>query len=412
MAVFEFRGILVTSGKPTKGFRDAENAKSLRSSLRKDGILLTVANESKKAAQTKDGKTKKAGFFAFGARASAADVAIMTRQLATLIGAGIPLFESLTALIEQIEQEAIKHALTEIREKVREGISFAKALEAHPGIFPDLYVNMVRAGEASGTLEQVLERLTSFMEAQAKLRGKVTGALAYPILMVIIGLSLISVLMVAVVPNVVQIFQSMNEALPWYTSLLIVTSDFMGAYWWIMAPCIAVGVYWFRRWTRTPAGKLKWHAVLLKMPLFGKLIQMLSVARFSRTLATLLSAGVALLPAMDIVRNVLGNAVLEQVIVDAIGSIREGQSIAEPLKKSGHFPPLVTHMIAVGEKSGKLEGMLESVADAYDAAVDARVQVITSLLEPLIIVVMGAGVAFIAMAILMPLIQMSSFAGG
>lgn len=410
MGVFEYRGILVTSGKPTKGYRDAENAKSLRSALRKDGILLTVANEAK-AASAEDGKKK--SIFSFGGRsASAGDVAIMTRQLATLIGAGIPLFESLSALIEQVEQESIRHALTEIREKVREGTSFAKALEAHPGIFPDLYVNMVRAGEASGTLEQVLERLTTFMDSQAKLRGKVTSALAYPILMIIIGVSLISVLMVAVVPNVVSIFQSMNEALPWYTALLIGTSDFLSGYWWVLLPTIILSIYFFRRWTKTPNGKLKWHAFLLRMPIFGKLVQMLAVARFARTLATLLAAGVALLPAMDIVRNVLGNAVLEKVIVDAIGSIREGQSIAEPLKKSGRFPPLVTHMIAVGEKSGKLEGMLESVSDAYDAAVEARVQVVTSLLEPLIIVFMGAGVAFIAMAILMPLIQMSSFAGG
>jgi len=409
MAVFEYRGILVTSGKPTKGFRDAENAKILRTSLRKDGILLTVANETKSKTAS---DSKKKSLFSFGGRASAGDVAIMTRQLATLISAGIPLFESLSALIEQVEQEPIRHALTEIREKVREGTSFAKALEAHPGIFPDIYVNMVRAGEASGTLEKVLERLTSFMDAQAKLRGKVTSALAYPILMIIIGVSLISVLMVAVVPNVVSIFQSMNEALPWYTSLLIMTSDFLSGYWWILLPTILISVYWFRRWTRTPNGKLKWHAFLLRMPIFGKLVQMIAVARFARTLATLLAAGVALLPAMDIVRNVLGNAVLEKVVVEAIGSIREGQSIAEPLKKSGRFPPLVTHMISVGEKSGKLEGMLESVSDAYDAAVEARVQVVTSLLEPLIIVCMGAGVAFIAMAILMPLIQMSSFAGG
>jgi general secretion pathway protein F len=409
MAVFEYRGILVSTGKPTKGFRDAENAKSLRGALRKDGILLTVATETKAAAEK---AAQKKSLFSFGNRASAADVAIMTRQLATLISAGIPLFESLTALIDQVEQESIRQALREVREKIREGTSFAKALEAHPGIFPDLYINMVRAGEASGTLEQVLERLTAFMEAQAKLRGKVTSALAYPILMIIIGVSLISVLMVAVVPNVVQIFQSMNEALPWYTSLLITTSDFLGGYWWILLPSIIIGVYFFRRWTKTADGKLKWHGFLLRVPIFGKLIQMLAVARFSRTLATLLSAGVALLPAMDIVRNVLGNAVLEKVIVDAIGSIREGQSIAEPLKTSGKFPPLVTHMITVGEKSGKLESMLESVSDAYDAAVEARVQVVTSLLEPLIIVFMGAGVAFIAMAILMPLIQMSSFAGG
>lgn len=409
MAIFEYRGILVATGKPTKGLRDAENAKTLRAALRKDGILLTVATESKKGA---DGDAKKSGpKLRFTGGASPGDVAMMTRQLSTLVRAGIPLFEALTALVEQVEKESLKHALTQVREQVREGTSFAKALEAHPTIFPDIYVNMVRAGEASGTLETVLERLTGFMDGQAKLRSKVISALAYPILMILIGTAMISLLMVAVVPNVVQIFQSMNEALPWYTALLIAVSGFMSSYWWILFPSLFLGLYLFRRWTRTPEGKLKWHRFLLGSPLVGKLIQLMSIARFARTLATLLSAGVALLQAMDIVRSVLGNAVLEKVVQDAIGSIREGQSIAEPLKKSGRFPPLVTHMITVGEKSGQLEQMLESVSDAYDAAVEARVQVMTSLLEPIIIVIMGAGVAFIAMSILMPLIQMSSFAG-
>jgi general secretion pathway protein F len=229
--------------------------------------------------------------------------------------------------------------------------------------------------------------------------------------MFVIGSVLISVLMIAVVPNVTTIFESMDQALPWYTSLLIFTSDFMGAYWWALALLIFVGQWVFRRWKKTPAGRLQWDAFTLRLPLFGKLLQMVAIARFSRTLATLLSSGVALLGAMDIVRNVLQNALLEKVVLDAIGSIREGQSISEPLKKSGHFPPIVTHMIAIGEKSGQLENMLENVADAYDAAVETRVQVLTSLLEPLMIVVMGGAVAFIAISILMPLIQMSSFAG-
>jgi general secretion pathway protein F len=408
MAVFEYRGILIGTGKPVKGVRDAENAKSLRGVLRKDGILLTVATEEKAA---KDQQKRNIKLFAFLTRASTADVAVMTRQLATLMRAGIPLFESLNALIEQVENESLQRALTAVREQVREGVSFAKALEAHPRIFPPLYVNMVRAGEASGTLEAVLERLTQFMESQARLKGKVTAALAYPTLMLIIGTCLISVLMIAVVPNVTAIFQSMDQALPWYTALLIATSGFAASYWWLVLLLMAAGSWYFRRRLRTPVGRLKWDGFVLRMPIFGKLVQMLSIARFSRTLATLLASGVALLTAMDIVKNVLGNAVLEKVVVDAIGSIREGQSIAEPLKRSGHFPPMVTHMIAIGEKSGQLENMLENVANAYDAAVETRVQMLTSLLEPLMIVVMGGAVGFIAISILMPLIQMSNFAG-
>jgi general secretion pathway protein F len=408
VAVFEYRGILVGTGKPVKGVRDAENAKALRGALRKDGVLLTVATEGK-AAEAKAKKNIK--LFEFMSRPSTSDVAVLTRQLATLIGAGIPLFESLNALIEQVENEQLQRALTQVREQVREGISFAKALEAHPTVFPPLYINMVRAGEASGTLTQVLERLTQFMESQAKLKGKVTSALAYPILMAVIGTTLVSVLMIAVVPNVTTIFASMDQALPWYTALLIGTSDFMASYWWLLLMLMGTGVYFFRRWRSTPQGRFRWDNFVLKIPVFGKVILMLSIARFARTLATLLSSGVALLTAMDIVSNVLGNASLEKVILEAISSIREGQSIAEPLRRSGKFPPIVTHMITIGEKSGQLESMLESVANAYDTEVENRVQILTSLLEPLIIVMMGSVVGFIAVSILMPLIQMSSFAG-
>jgi general secretion pathway protein F len=408
LAVFEYTGIAVGSGKQVKGVRDAENPKALRVALRRDGVLLTAATEEQEA---KDKARRSIKLFAFLDVPSTGDVAIMTRQLATLVGAGIPLFESLNALIEQLEKDSLKRAITAVREQVREGTSFAKSLEAHPKIFPPLYVNMVRAGEASGTLEAVLARLTQFMESQAKLKGKVIGALAYPALMVVIGVVLISVLMVAVVPNVKSIFASVGQALPWYTEILLFTSEVLSGYWWLLLILAIGGGYAFKRWRSKPAGKLAWDGFVLRLPLFGKLIQMLSVARFSRTLATLLSAGVALLTAMDIVRSVLGNAALEKVVAEAISSIREGQSIAEPLKRSGRFPPMVTHMIAIGEKSGKLEEMLENVADAYDVAVETRVQMLTSLLEPLMIVVMGGAVGFIAMAILMPLIQMSSFAG-
>jgi len=406
MAVFEYRGILVSTGKSVQGLRDAENMKALRTQLRKDGILLTTASEEAAAQEAKKGNLDLKKFFN---RVNVNDIAIMTRQLATLTRAKIPLFEALTALIDQVEKDPLKRALTNVRDQVREGTSFADALAEHPKIFEDMYVNMVRVGEASGTLEAVLTRLTEFIEKQAKLRGKVTSALAYPILMLLIAIILISVLMVAVVPKVTGIFENMGKALPWYTSLLIGVSDFTANFWWLILITIGGGYYFFRRWRNTEEGRMKWDTFVLKVPIFGKLVQKVAISRFTRTLATLLDAGVTLLKAMNITRDVLGNAALKQVVENAAGAIREGQNIAEPLKASGQFPPMVVHMIAIGERSGQLEEMLENVAEAYDAEVDNSVQMLTSLLEPLIIVVMGAAVAFIAMSILFPLIQMSDF---
>ncbi len=404
MAVFEYRGIQITSGKPVKGYRDADNAKSLRAVLRKDGVLLTQANEEAERG-SKGGR--KLDLFAFMKRPSTADVAVMTRQLATLVRAGVPLVESVAALTEQVEKEQLKRTLTSVRETLNEGTAFAKSLEAHPTIFPPLYVNMVAAGEASGTLEAVLERLADFMEGQARLKGKVTAALAYPVLMMFIGIVMVGVLMVAVVPKVTSIFDNLGHALPWYTRLLIVVSNVVAGYWWLIIAVTVGTVVGFRRWRATPAGRLKWDSFRLVVPIFGRLQLLVSVARFARTLSTLLSSGVQLLQAMEIGRHVLENSRLEAVISEAIGSIRGGESIAEPLKRARVFPPMVTHMIAVGEKTGQLEAMLENVSRAYEADVETRVVALTSLLEPLMIVLLGGVVGFIAMAILMPLIQMN-----
>jgi general secretion pathway protein F len=404
VAVFEFRGIEAASGKSVKGFRDAENPKGLRAMLRREGILLTQATEeSARVARDK----KNVDLFAVFKRPSASDVAVMTRQLATLVRAGVPLVESIQALTEQVENEQLVRILTSVRESLNEGTSFAKSLEAHPRIFQPLYVNMVAAGEASGTLEAVLERLADFMEGQARLRGKVAGALAYPLLMAVIGTALVGFLMVAVVPKVTSVFDSLGQALPWYTALLIIVSNVVAGYWWLIIGGLVLGIYLFRRWKRTPAGKMRWDTFRLKAPLFGRLTLLVAVARFARTLSTLLSSGVQLLPAMEIGRHVLENAKLETVIGDAIGSIRGGESIAEPLKRSKAFPPMVTHMIAVGEKTGQLEAMLENVSRSYEADVETRVTALTSLLEPIMIVLLGGMVGFIAMAILMPLIQMN-----
>jgi general secretion pathway protein F len=369
--------------------------------------MLTAAHED--SAKGVGAKKRDIDILAIFKRAGTADIAVMTRQLATLVRAGIPLVESIAALTEQLEKEDLKRIMTTVRERLNEGTSFAKALEAHNKTFPPLYINMVAAGEASGTLEHVLERLADFMENQTRLKGKVGAALAYPLLMVLIGGLMLSVLMVAVVPKVTAIFQSLDQQLPWYTQLLIFVSDFLAGYWWLLLIVGAGSSYAFKRWISKPAGRLSWDSFTLRIPIFGKLFLMLAISRFATTLATLLSSGVPLLKAMEITRNVLGNASLERVVAEAAGSIREGESIADPLRRSGKFPPIVTHMIAVGEKSGQLEQMLGSVSSSYDSQVEVQVQALTSLLEPLVMVFMGGAVGFIAFAILMPLIQMNQF---
>ena len=404
MAVFEYKGIQISTGKAVKGYRDADNARALRGLLRRDGILLTLATEE---SERKQKAKRNIDLLAFLRRPSASDIAIMTRQLATLVRAGVPLVDSVAALTEQVEKEQLQRVLTGVRESLNEGTSFAKSLAMHPKVFAPLYVNMVAAGEASGNLESVLERLADFMEGQARLKGKVMASLAYPVLMAFIGTVLVGFLMVAVVPKVTAIFENLGQALPWYTSLLIFVSGVISGYWWLLLLCAGVGYWWLRRWKSKPQGQLKWDTLKLKLPLFGRLNLLVAVSRFTRTLATLLASGVQLLAAMEIGKNVLENARLEGVVKEAIGSIREGESIAEPLKRSGQFPPMVTHMIAVGERSGQLEQMLENVSRAYEADVETRVAALTSLLEPLMILIMGGVVGFIAMSILMPMVQMN-----
>jgi general secretion pathway protein F len=407
MAVYEWRGVNAT-GRTVKGVRDADSPKALRNVLRRDGVLVTDVVEE---AEARKRKSRDVNFKRFFQYVKAEDVALATRQLATLIRSGIPLVEALTALIDQIEQPDLQNAFTQARDKVNEGSTFADALKAHPKIFSHLYINMVAAGEASGTLEVVLARLADFLEDQAQLRGKVSGALIYPAVLVLFAGSLVTYMMTGVVPQVVGIFEDFNQVLPWYTRLLIFTSDMMLGYWWLWIGMIGGGIYSFRRWISTTKGRRRWDSFVLTSPLFGKLMTMVAISRFSRTLATLLQSGVPILQSMEITRNVLGNVVLMEIVEGARDNVREGESIAKPLKASGRFPPLVTHMIAIGERSGQLEEMLEHVARSYDQQVEVRVNTMTRLLEPLVIIIMGGAVLFIAMSILMPLLQINEFVG-
>jgi general secretion pathway protein F len=404
MAVFEYTGIAAAGGKTVKGYRDAENLRALRLALKKDGVVLVSASEGAEQKARAKGEVDVLAVFK---RVSSADVAVVTRQLATLIRAGIPLVESITALTEQVEREALVRVLSSVSESLREGNSFAASLAVHPRVFPPLYVNMVAAGEASGTLEAVMERLADFMESQSRLKGKVMSALAYPAALSVFGTGLVTFLMIAVVPKLTTIFDSLGQELPWYTRLLIFVSYVMSNYWWALLLGGGGAGYAFVRWKRQPAGHLRWDTLRLRLPIFGRLNLLVSVARFTRTLSTLLSSGVPLLTALDIGRNVMENVKLEAVISEAITAIREGESIAEPLKRSGAFPPMVTHMIAVGEKSGQLEQMLENVSRAYESEVENKVATLTSVLEPMMIGVMGGAVGFIVIAIMMPLMQMN-----
>ncbi|MEM7138080.1 MAG: type II secretion system inner membrane protein GspF [Myxococcota bacterium] len=403
MAVYAYKG-LDARGKSVKGVRDADSVKALRSVLKRDGVLATEILEQSEAAKQTARDINFAGLFK---KVSTIDVGIATRQLAVLLRSGVPLVEALSASIDQLEHPDLKNAFTDTRNQVNEGATLADAMKAHPKIFPTLYVNMVAAGEASGTLEEVLARLAEFLDEQTRLQSKVRGALAYPAIMVVVVVLILFLMMSVVVPKVTAIFDNFNQALPWYTTALIWVSDLFTDYWWLLI-ALGIGVaYLFRRWKNSEEGRKKWDILVLELPLVGPLMTMVAVTRFARTLSTLLASGVPVLTAMDITRNVLVNTELMRVVEEARSSVREGEGIAKPLKEAGRFPPIVTHMIAVGEQSGQLEEMLIHVADAYDQQVEVRVTAMTSVLEPLLIVVMGVVVGGIAFAILTPLLQLN-----
>jgi len=408
MPVFAYKA-LNESGRAVEGLKEADSPKNLRTALRRDGLYLTeVVGEQKAQAASPDVNVRR---FLVG-RIKSDDVAVATRQLAVLVNAGVPLVEALTALVEQVDQERLKRVLSAVKQRVNEGSSLADALAQHPKAFGTLYVNMIRAGESSGALDIVLYRLADFTEAQARLRSKILGTLTYPALMLVIASVIMGILFTVVIPKITKIFEDTKVVLPWTTRFLIAFSTFAQDWWWAVGILLVATGFGFSRWVKTPAGRARFDAAVLRAPIFGHLVRQIAIARFSRTLATLLKSGVPLLTSMDIVRNIVGNTRLADVIDQSRESIKEGESIAAPLKRSGEFPPLVYHMVSIGEKSGQLEDMLSNVANAYDSQVETRIAALTSLLEPLMIVGMGVVVAFIVFSILMPILQINTIAGG
>ena len=414
MPVFEYKA-LNAGGKVETGIVDAESAKAARAKLRRTGIFPTELSEEQAGAKKCKAKRTASVEVDFkkmvGGGVSTQDLAVMTRQLATLLAAGISMIEALTALSEQVENDSLKVAISAIKEKVNEGSGLAQAMRAYPKIFSDLYCNMIAAGEASGALDIVLKRLADFQEAQVALNNKLLAAFVYPAVMLFVGLGVVGFLMGFVVPKVTKIFTDMKVALPLVTRILIAISHFVAGWWWAMGIVIGLSVFFGIRWKRTPEGKAKFDAWSLRTPIFGKLLRLVAVARFSRTLATLLSSGVSLIQALNIVKAIVANTVIQAAIEDTRIAVQEGESIAEPLRRSKQFPPIMTHMIAIGEKTGELEGMLEKVADSYEAEVKVRIDMMTALLEPAMILSMGLIVAFIALSILLPMLKMNALVG-
>jgi general secretion pathway protein F len=409
--LYAYKGVGPT-GKAASGVRDAESPKALRQILRKDGIVVTQVDLSKGGVkvQSKKGLSKDVDVGEIFNKVKRGDVAAFTRQLATLLKAGITLGEALAALFDQSEKPRLKRVIGEVRgavNEVNEGSSLADAMARHPAIYDELYISMVRAGEAAGNLDDVLLRLADFTESSQKLRGKVMSALMYPAIMIGVGALIMSILMILVVPEITKMFTQQGKTLPLNTRFLIWTSHIFGAYWFVWIVVCIVGVIAFRGWIRSTSGKETWHRFVLRTPVFGSLLRQVAVSRFTRTLGTMLQAGVPMLRSLEIAREVLGNVVLMKAVDSAKAGVTEGESLANMLKKTGHFPATVTQMISVGERSGTLEQMLLRIADAYEGEIDLKLGRLTSMLEPMMILIMGFSVAFVVMSILQPLIDMT-----
>lgn len=402
MPIFEYVGTDRFGGN-VKSSIDAESIKAARQKVKKSGVVLLSIEEKVV------GKSAMAKLFPTLSGSGSVNIrqlAVTTRQFASLIKANIPLVEALAALVDQTDSQKLRTTLADVRQQVNEGISLRDALAKHPKVFQPFFINMVESGEASGTLPLVLQRLADFMEAQVRLRQKISGAMTYPLLMALIGGGLMLAIFTFVIPKIANIFISMNKKMPWYTEFLMNVSFFITGYWWAILISVGLVVFFMKRYYSTPTGRVKKDQLMLRLPLVGEVVRMVAVSRFASTMATLLNGGVPLVTALGIVKSVVDNEVLAKAVAEAKENITEGQSISEPLKRSGEFPSLLIHMISIGERTGELPNMLEMVAQSYEDQVNSKVERMTSLLEPLMIVFMGLSVGVIVMAVFVPLLQM------
>lgn len=403
MALYSYKG-LDRSGKEIKATINSDSLNNAKQKIKGMGIMLLDIREQKSQ------EAKKESSLSFLKKININELSLMTRQLATLIKAKIQIVEALTALIDQTDNQALRVILSEVRQKVNEGASLAKALSSYPKVFDNIYVNMVEAGEASGNLEVVLMRLAEFTEGQVKLKNRVKGAMTYPIIMVLVGAGLMGVIFTFVIPKITKILLSAKVPLPLQTQICIWISHFIKNYWWLIIASVIGGFFLFNRYVATKSGKANWDRLLTKLPVVGTLVVMINIDRFCSTLATLLNSGVPILAAMNIVKNLVSNVHMQNAIEEAKVSIAEGSSMVKPLIKSGLFPSMVTHMISLGEKSGEVQSMLGIISENYKDQVDSKLTGLTSLLEPVMIVCMGLAVAFIVFSVVVPMIEMNAAA--
>ena len=407
MFKFGYKGINA-AGKNVRSEIQATSLLQAKKKLREQNIFVQEIEQLK----GKDGNRRAPSKFIPFKKVKVEDMALITRQLSTLLKANLPLVEALTTVQEQTENPYLAEVLTHVRDSVNEGVAFHKALEKYPHIFDKIFISMVEAGEASGALDNLLIRLAEFTEEQHELMSKIKGSMVYPLVMLLMTLVMLGILFVLVVPKIVSVFDSTPElTLEWYTLSVIQISSILVNQWYILLGGSFFAFMLFRTWKSTPSGEKIWDSTVLKMPLVGRLVRLIAISRFSRTLGVLLEGGVPILGALQIVKNVVNNHVLSQAIQKASENIREGESIATPLSMSRQFPIMVIHMIRVGEKTGELEPILVQVSDYYDFQVKNSLASLTSLIEPLMIVFMGCVIGSVVFSIMMPIFQLSNLGG-
>jgi len=405
MPVYEYKA-LDRAGKNKHGIIDADSPVAARQKLRGSGVFPIELKETSAALKETDSAQQRS-ISTFFKRVRPGEISAATRQLAILLGAGITLVSSLDGLISQVPNPLLKKILAQTKESVNEGNSLAFSLSQHPRVFSEIYVNMVRAGEESGSLELVLHRLAELTEHQQALRGRLKAALAYPVFMFFIGILVLFFLITFIVPNITKIFDEMHQILPLPTLILIGASNFLKSFWWVVAGGFGCALFLVRRFIRTPRGKRLWDRIKLGAPVIGSVNTKTAMARFSRTLGSLLQNGVPLLPALGIVRNIVSNTLIAEVIDSAMDEIQSGKALAVSLSRSRWFPPITIQMISAGEQSGEIESMLNKIADIYEGEVESQVLGMTSMLEPVMILFMGLTVGFIVISILLPIFEMN-----
>ena len=405
MAVFEYKALAET-GKTTKGIIDADNPAAARRKLREQQLFPTELTESF-AKGTESQHKAVVGFTGVSTR----DLSLMTRQMAVLLRAGMPLVEALKALTDQTSNIRLRKTVYDIRSTVLEGKSLADGLAAHPRIFSPLYTNMVRAGEASGSLEPVLFRLDAILDHQAKLKAKIVSTLAYPTFMALFAVGLISFLTLVIMPKITDLFTKRDQQLPKITEWLMASTDFITSYWYIILGAAFLALFIWRSWVARPKGRKTWDWFKLKIPLFGSLQLKLICGRFSRILGTMLESGLTMMNALEVVNTIIGNTYIEATMQDVISDVRRGRGLSTPMREAGEFPPMLINMIELGQRSGELDDMLRQTADTFDDDVEVTIDAIVSLMEPVIIITMGLFVGLLVLSILLPILEMSSNIG-